>query len=215
MTDMADIMPNVHLAGTTLTDERHACAFFNSREEEYRVLLPFFKEAVEQGQKSFFILDPEWREEHLQRLEQAGIDVSALQQSGQIEIRPWEEAHLRGGSFNQDAMLSLLDEIYGTSNANGFSHARLWSNQEWALQDRDAITNIIEYEARLNYVTAKYDHITVCVYNLAKYSAGVIVDLIRTHPLVIIGGILHENPFYVPPDEFLRELQRGREHAFG
>lgn len=24
--------------------------------------------------------------------------------------------------------------------------------------------------------------------------------------MIIIGGILQENPFYVPPDEFLREL---------
>jgi hypothetical protein len=25
----------------------------------------------------------------------------------------------------------------------------------------------------------------------------------RTHPMVIIGGLLQENPFFVPPDEFL------------
>jgi hypothetical protein len=30
----------------------------------------------------------------------------------------------------------------------------------------------------------------------------------RTHPMIIIGGILQENPFFVPPEEFLRELQR-------
>jgi hypothetical protein len=29
----------------------------------------------------------------------------------------------------------------------------------------------------------------------------------RTHPQVIVGGILRENPFYVPPDEFLRDLR--------
>jgi hypothetical protein len=28
--------------------------------------------------------------------------------------------------------------------------------------------------------------------------------------MIIIGGILQENPFFVPPDEFLREL-RARE----
>jgi hypothetical protein len=30
----------------------------------------------------------------------------------------------------------------------------------------------------------------------------------RTHPMIIIGGILQENPFFVPPDEFLRELRQ-------
>jgi hypothetical protein len=29
----------------------------------------------------------------------------------------------------------------------------------------------------------------------------------RTHPMVVIGGILQENPFFVPPDVFLRELR--------
>ena len=32
----------------------------------------------------------------------------------------------------------------------------------------------------------------------------------RTHPMLIIGGILHENPFFVPPEEFLQELHTRR-----
>ncbi len=32
----------------------------------------------------------------------------------------------------------------------------------------------------------------------------------RTHPMVIIGGILQRNPFYVPPEEFLREIRARR-----
>jgi len=30
----------------------------------------------------------------------------------------------------------------------------------------------------------------------------------RTHPMIIIGGILQENPFFVPPEEFLQELRQ-------
>ena len=33
------------------------------------------------------------------------------------------------------------------------------------------------------------------------------MDIMRTHPMVIIGGIIHENPFFVPPDAMLKELQ--------
>ncbi len=36
------------------------------------------------------------------------------------------------------------------------------------------------------------------------------MDILRTHPMAIIGGVLRENPFFVPPDELLAELrQRG------
>jgi hypothetical protein len=34
------------------------------------------------------------------------------------------------------------------------------------------------------------------------------MDIMRTHPMVIIGGVLQENPFFVPPDEMLAELRR-------
>ena len=39
----------VRLAGTTLDRSRHVCAFFHSKKEEYRVLLPFVKEGFENG----------------------------------------------------------------------------------------------------------------------------------------------------------------------
>ncbi|MDX6289050.1 MAG: hypothetical protein QOH42_849 [Blastocatellia bacterium] len=35
-------------------------------------------------------------------------------------------------------------------------------------------------------------------------------DIMRTHPLVIIGGLLRENPFFVPPDQFLNEMRERR-----
>ena len=45
------------------------------------------------------------------------------------------------------------------------------------------------------------------MYDLAKFGAGVVVDILRTHPMALIAGVLQENPFFVPPDEFLRELR--------
>ena len=37
------------------------------------------------------------------------------------------------------------------------------------------------------------------------------MDILRTHPMVIVGGILQENPFFVAPDEFLREWRERRD----
>jgi hypothetical protein len=33
------------------------------------------------------------------------------------------------------------------------------------------------------------------------------MDILRTHPMVIIGGLLQKNPFFVSPDVFLLELR--------
>jgi hypothetical protein len=41
------------------------------------------------------------------------------------------------------------------------------------------------------------------------------MDIMRTHPMVIIGGLLQENPFFVPPDEMLAELRARRGRGSG
>jgi hypothetical protein len=76
------------------------------------------------------------------------------------------------------------------------------------------VHDIVEYETRLNHVLPKYDDVVVCTYDITRFSASVVMDILRTHPRVIIGGFLQENPFYVPPDEFLVEL-RGRDRSTG
>ena len=101
----------IRFAGSALGAQRHVCAFFHSLDEEYRVLLPFIKEGFERDEKAFHIVDPKLREEHLRRLALAGIDVAAAKQSGRFELRNWAEAYLREGHFDQDKMLTLIQEV--------------------------------------------------------------------------------------------------------
>ena len=55
-----------------------------------------------------------------------------------------------------------------------------------------------------------YDDPVVCNYDSSKFGASVALDIMRTHPLVIIGGLLRENPFFVPPEQFLDEMRQRR-----
>jgi hypothetical protein len=48
-------------------------------------------------------------------------------------------------------------------------------------------------------------------YDLTRFGADVVVDVMRTHPVIVKGGILQHNPFFAPPDVFLRELRERRE----
>lgn len=196
----------VRLATSTLKHGCHACAFFHSRDEEYRVLLPFVKEGFEQQDKLFQIVDGRHRDERLQRIGALGIDVAAAEQSGQLEVRPWEKAHLREGRFDQYAMLDLVAEVLSKGKKE-FGLTRFWANMEWSLEDFPGVDDIVEYESRLNEVTAKFDDAVVCTYDLDRFSAAVVMDILRTHPQVIIGGIIQENPFYLPPEQFLKELR--------
>lgn len=199
----------VKIAGSTVGRSCHACAFFNSREEYYDVLLPFIADGFLAGEKAFHVLDAQDHEEHLRYLEGGGVPVVRAQETGQLEVRRWEDAYLKPGHFSQDAMLELIEGVLKDARAQGYPMTRLVANMEWACKnDVPGVKDIVRYETRLNHVLPRYDDVVVCTYDLTRHSASVVMDIMRTHPMVIIGGLMQENPFFVAPDELLQELQQ-------
>lgn len=146
----------IRFAGSTLHKHRHVCAFFQSPDEEYEVLMPFIKEGFERGEKAFHIVDPKLRSEHLRRLTSAGIDVATAESTGQFQLRNWEDAYLREGHFDQERMLALIQEVLESGPQQGFSLTRLVAHMEWALEDRPGVNDLVEYETRLNYILPRY-----------------------------------------------------------
>src|SRR2546425_2800779 len=177
--------PAVALAGGMLGRQRHVCAFFNTRDEEYRILLPFVKEGLERGEKAIHIVDPVLRSDHLARLRDAGIGVEAAQASGQLEVLDWKDTYLRNGSFDRRAMTALVEDMLSRTRAEGFPRARIVGHMEWALQDGCDVNAAVEYEARMNDVLPRYDNPGVCVYDRGRFDAGTAMDVLRAHPVML------------------------------
>src|ERR1700691_4451976 len=200
----------ISLAGSQLGEVRHVCAFFNNDDEEYRVLLPFIKEGIERGDKAVHVVNPQQRPDHLQRLAAAGIDAAAAEQSGQFELKINTEAYLRDGRFDQDRMLDAFEHL-ASGNAKGcFPLSRICWRMDWAVEDRSYVDDLIEFESRVNDVWRRHDDAVICTYHLSKFGGDTVIDIMRTHPMIIIGGILQQNPFFVPPEEFLHEVRERR-----
>jgi DNA-binding NarL/FixJ family response regulator len=201
----------IHLAGSVLDRVRHVGAFFHSEEERYRVLGPFIAEGLANGEKALHLIEPPDRSRHMARLTAAGIDADRAQENGQIDLLSWEEAYLRGGRFDQHAMLTLLGELLSKGSEDGFPLTRAVAHMEWALEDRPGVEHLVEYEALVNDIVPNYGDVVVCAYDLTKFSGETIIDVLRVHPVVLIAGRLHTNAFYSPPDEIIGEL-RTRQH---
>ncbi len=200
----------IRLDGTALGAPSHICAFFNNPDDEYRVLLPFVQDGFERGEKIVHTIDPKRRGEHLERLAAGGIDVATLLQNGRFELRTWSDTHLLDGYFDQQRTLELFERVAKGAKEQGFPLTRFVTHMEWALESKEQITDLLEYEARANEVWERQDgpfNPVICTYDLTKFGGEVVVDVMRTHPMIIIGGILQENPFYVAPEKFLQELR--------
>ncbi len=177
--------------------------------------MPFIREGMEQGDRALHIVNPSLRSEHAQRVADAGIDAARAQVEGQLEIMGWDEAPLRGGSFNQNAMLSLLPALLNDGRVRGFSITRFIADMAWVLNDPGTLDRLLEFECRVNLALPKAGDIVICSYDLDKFGAPIVVDALRTHPVVLIGGIVQRNPFYVPPEELLKELDERESPASG
>lgn len=208
---MTDSMVPVPCGGSQLFDSRHVCAFFHDLDEEYRVLLPFIRDGFASGDRAFHVVDPKLREEHLRRLGAAGIDAAQSEPTGQLKLCDWHAAHLQNGRFDQHRMLAFLEEELKNGAKQGFPLSRSIGHMEWAVEDWPGVEDLVEYESRLNYILPRYPDPIICVYDLNRFGGAIVLDILRTHPMVIIGGTLQQNPFFMPPDQFLQELRERRE----
>ena len=200
----------IPFAGSQLHETRHVCAFFNSDDEEYRVLLPFIKDGFQCGHKAIHVINAHQREDHLRRLAAVGIDPSTAQRSGQLDLRINTEVYLPDGRFDPDRMIAVFEQLASGNAPEGFPLSRVCCRMDWAVEDQSHLDDVIEFESRVNDVWRCHEDAVICTYHLGQFTGEAVIDIIRTHPMVIIGRILQQNPFYIPPDEFLREFRQRR-----
>lgn len=201
------------LAGKSIGDYYHVCAFFDSREQEYSVLGPFFKEGLDRGEKAVHIVDPALLANHLERLQACGIDTDGCRQCGQLDVLSWDDAYLDGGSFDQDRMLGAINGVIAAGRESGYPRMRIMGNMGWTLKGNPGTEQVLEFESKVNDVLTEARQVAVCVYDSSKMSGAMMMDILRSHPLTLVGNVLHQNPFYVPPAELAQELRARREKS--
>jgi len=182
----------------------HACAFVNGADEERAVIDPFLIEGLQRGEKAMYIVDPQHRDAHEARL-RAASPAAEL-----VDVTTWNDAHLKGGTFDQHRMMASLEELIRDHAATGKPPMRIVGQMGWVFASPPGIEQLVEYEASVNEVLNRGKTPTVCVYDVRKLSGSMLMDLLRAHPLTVMNGVLHENPFYTPAKEMLAELRQRR-----
>ena len=159
---------------------------------------------MRRGEKAVYIVDPEHRDEHEARLA-ASAPASGAARGDDLERRPPQGRLVRSGSHD-----GALDELIRDHAATGQPPMRLVGQMGWVFSSPPGIEQLVAYEASVNEVLNRGKTPTVCVYDVRRLSGSMMMDLLRAHPLTVMNGVLHENPFYTPAEEMLRELKQRR-----
>jgi MEDS: MEthanogen/methylotroph, DcmR Sensory domain len=192
----------VAFGGGMLDQYRHVCAFARWQGALDSVLDPFIRDGIATGDRLIYLVDPAESGAPINRLRHLGYDAGELLAQHRCEVRTWADTYLSGGDFDQSQMLDQLD---GLLLGDSPSQIRMMCDMGWAADRSDVSDHLIEFEARANFIHARHEHVVICSYDETKFDGAFIIDVLRTHPMVLIGGMLQENPFFVPPAEFLKE----------
>jgi hypothetical protein len=191
---------------------RHVCMFTESEDEQYGILNPFFREGLDAGEEILTIVDAPFRDTHARRMRQGGVPVDEALGSGQMRILASDDTYGRGGSFAAERMYALLEDALAQASRGPWGRLRVAGDAGWILRNMQGSDELMAYEAKVNLLAPRHDCTLLCVYDINQCSGQVIADALATHPYVILGGRLHENPHYVEPLEFLRKVTLRRTH---
>jgi hypothetical protein len=128
-------------------------------------------------------------------------------QACQLEIALPQDTYLRTGRFNKEGMLALIQKSLRDGHSLGFPLTRMIAHAETAVEDWKSGNEWVEYEMRLNEVLPNYDDPVICTYDVNLLNSNLAIDILRTHPVAVVGGILVENNFFTTPEDFLREVR--------
>jgi hypothetical protein len=199
----------VHMCGRALPHATHICAFFDSEDQEYRCIAPYFAEGLEQGEQVVTIRDAGLCSEHVERLRLLiSRPLDPPIRSNQLRVVASEETYLKDGCFESDRMYRMLEDVLREAGSSPYKRVRTCGSMTWALREMPGTDELMEYEARVNKLTREHDCTLMCVYDVNKFSGKAVMDVLATHPMVVMGDRIYDNPYYVEPAEYLRTLVR-------
>ena len=180
----------------------HVCAFYRGDSDRDQLLTAYLGAGLTAGDKCICVVDSAYTAKRLESLTRAAGKPGPG--DGQLDIHLPETTYLAGGEFTPSDMLTFWTNGMTSAALEGYSFYRLVGEMTWALRDAPGVEHLVGYESELNRVTSSYPVVVLCLYDLDRFSGEVVVNIVKTHPQVLVRGILVENPYYVGPDEFLR-----------
>lgn len=188
------------LPGVSMNVGDHICAFYRGTLDRDQVLVPYLRAGLEGGEKCIGIIDSTDPDEL-----SAILAGEGRADEGQLSLHRSEDSYLLEGSFSPAEMLDFWERIAQAVFAEeSYALMRAVGEMTWALRNLPGVDLLTDYEAELNRFIPRYPQAILCLYDLEKFTDGeVLIEILRTHPKVLMSRVVLENPWYMDPDQFL------------
>ncbi|HET7700921.1 MAG TPA: MEDS domain-containing protein [Candidatus Limnocylindria bacterium] len=164
----------------------HACMPYRSAAERRAAAGAFLAAGLRLGERCVYIAGDRWPIEIVDALDEAGIDVPRSAAMGALRILRAQQAYMRSGSFDPDAMMRLLRSAVADAAASGYYGLRIAGEMEWAVGPGMAPDPLLEYERRLARDVFSAGRLTgLCLYERDRFAPELLDELASVHPVIV------------------------------
>lgn len=187
----------------------HLCSIYRDKTEQLSVVAPYLAFGLQHNERCVYIAGDTGQEEVCRVLNGSGIDVDGCIKQGQLVFLTREETYLKHNFFSPLSMFAMLQDAHYEALRAGYSGLRGSGELNWVAQDFSGVDRVVEYEREINYLFPHYHLIALCQYSETIVPENILFGVLRTHPKVVIYGMLYDNPFYIHPTVFSKEGDDG------
>jgi hypothetical protein len=185
-------------AQSTLRHADHVCVLYETREEEIRIVTDFVREGLAAGERCLCLCG-QAPDVFRQAMWEGGIGVDEAEGGGALVLLAAKEAYLSDGAFDAQRMLSMMDHALEDAQEANFAGLRIAGDMTWLLDAPPGADQLLEHEALVNQVFAGARGMALCFYHRRRTPRQILDQALSTHPLVVLGGRLRPNQFYLSP----------------
>jgi signal transduction histidine kinase/ActR/RegA family two-component response regulator len=178
----------------------HLCLIYDSAVEKLAALVPFLRTGLARGERSLFLGTLPSCRAIERTLVTEGIPVGREVDRGALVLLSDRDSWLDRGRFDPNSFKDLLRRAEQQAMDDGFSGLRATWDVVWLLENVSGAEQWIAFEAGLNAFLSGSRTSALCRYPRSRSSASLIEDVLRTHPLALLGHQVCPNAFYQPPE---------------
>jgi signal transduction histidine kinase/ActR/RegA family two-component response regulator len=178
----------------------HLCLIYDSAIEKLAALVPFLRTGLARGERSLFLGTLPSCRAIERTLVSEGIPVGREIDRGALVLLSDRDSWLDRGRFDPNSFKDLLRRAEQQAMDDGFSGLRATWDVAWLLENVPGADLWIAFEAGLNAFLSGSRTSALCRYPRSRSAAALLEDVLRTHPLALIGHQVCPNAFYEPPE---------------
>ncbi len=179
----------------------HLCSIYRNRREQLSVTVPYLAFGLQHSERCIYITD-RGSLDICRLLKRYSIDAEEYLKTGQLAFLTTAQTYLRDGFFSPTGMLDYIEYSHYETLKSGYYGLRGSGELSDFSWDGSFNEKLIEYESRLNNCFVRNRLVAICQYDERKVPEEVLLHVLQTHPKAVIYGVLYNNPYYVPPQQY-------------